>query len=125
MVVVVVVIILITNYDQLDEKLVASKIQVSAIYFDDKKIIEITYNDKSNMTNFVTLEIEGLTNSFHKKYSGSSFVEDIPLSQTPQYGWKTLPVTFLVEHKEFGQVLLKIEISQAGQQPSKVIYGRT
>lgn len=123
-VIVVIAIFLIINSNQVDEKLVASKIQVSAVYFDDKKIIEISYDDRYNMTNSVTLEVEGMNNSFQEKYSSSSFIVDIPLSQPPQYGWKTFPVTFLVEHKEFGEILLKTEISPFGEPASKVIYGR-
>lgn len=112
----------IIDSSQVDEKLVASKIQVSATYFIDEKIIKISYDDRSNMTNSVILEVEGLNPSFHKKYSTSSFIEDIPLSQPPQYGWKTLPVTFLIDHKEFDKILLKTEISPVGQPHSKVIY---
>lgn len=118
------VILFSTNFNLSDEKSIANKIQLSAVYLDDKKIIEISYGDKSNMTNSVTLEVEGLENSFDKKYSTSFFSVDIPLSQPPQYGWSTLPVTFLVDHKEFGKILLKTEISPLGQPPSKVLYTR-
>ena len=76
------------------------------------------------MTNSVILEIEGMDNSFQKKYTSSSFAEEVPLSQPPQYGWKTIPVTFVIEHKEFGHVLLKTDISSFGDNASRVIYSR-
>lgn len=123
-IVAVIVILFSASFNLPDEKVIAGEIQLSAVYLDDKKIIEISYDDKSNMTNSVTMEVEGLDNSFDKKYSTSFFSVDIPLSQPPQYGWSTLPVTFLVDHKEFGKILLKTEISPLGQPASKVLYTR-
>ncbi|MGI0010905.1 MAG: hypothetical protein ACREAE_05855 [Nitrosopumilaceae archaeon] len=120
----VIVIFAVFNTNQVDEKLFSDTFAVSAIYFDDSKIIEISYLDNSNATVNVTLEVLGMSESFQKKYQTSAFVERVSLSNLPQYGWSTMPVTFLIEHKEFGMVMLKTEISLVGEKPARVIYGK-
>ena len=112
------------SINQIDEKRLSDTFEFSAIYFDDSHIAKISFLDRSNHTNSAILEIEGLNQLFQKKYDTSSFVEDIPISSTPQYGWKTTPVTLLIDHKEFGKLILKTEIVPYGQPSSKVIYGR-
>jgi len=112
------------SVNQIDEKRLASTFEFSAIYFDDNHAVKISYLDRSNHTNTAILEIEGLSQSFQKKYDTSSFVEDIAISSIPQYGWKTTPVTLLIDHKEFGKIILKTEIIPYGQSSSKVVYGR-
>ena len=112
------------SVNQVDEKYLASTFEFSATYYDDSHVVKISFLDRSNHTNTAILEIEGLSQPFQKKYDDSSFVEDIPISSTPQYGWKTTPVTLLIDHKEFGKIILKTEITPYGQPPSKVIYGR-
>jgi hypothetical protein len=123
-----IIIILVSLYvfsvNQIDEKRLASTLEFSAIYFEDGHVVKISYLDRSNHTNTAILEIEGLSQPFQKKYDNSSFVEDVPISSTPQYGWKTTPVTLLINHKEFGKIILKTEIVPYGQPSSKVIYGR-
>ena len=114
-----------SNNNSLNEKLLSDTIFVSAVYFDSEHIIKISYYDKSNSTNTVTLEVVGLSKTFQKKYQTSSFTEEVPLSNSPEYGWSTLPVTFLVEHKEFGRIQVKTEISPLGSPPTRVIYGKT
>ena len=123
-----IIIILVSLYvfsvNQIDEKRLASTFEFSAIYFEDSHVVKISYLDRSNHTNTVILEIEGLSQPFQKKYDNSSFVEDVTISSTPQYGWKTTPVTLLIDNKEFGKLILKTEIIPYGQPSSKVIYGR-
>jgi len=123
-----IIIILVSLYvfsvNQIDEKRLASTFEFSAIYFEDSHVVKISYLDRSNHTYTVILEIEGLSQPFQKKYDNSSFVEDVPISSTPQYGWKTTPVTLLINNKEFGKLILKTEIVPYGQPSSKVIYGR-
>ena len=116
---------ILSSNNSLDEKLLSDTISVSAVYLDSNHIIKISYYDKSNSTNSVTLEVVGLSKTFQKKYQSSSFTEEVPLSNPPEYGWSTLPVTFLVEHKEFGRIQLKTEISPLGSPPVRVIYGRS
>lgn len=110
--------------NQVDEKRLSSTFEFSAIYFNDNHLVKISFLDRSNHTDAAILEIEGLSQPFQKKYNNSSFVEDIHISSTPQYGWKTTPVTLLIYHKEFGKLILKTEITPYGQPSSKVIYGR-
>lgn len=114
-----------SSNNSLDEKLLSDTISVSAVYLDSNHIIKISYYDKSNSTNAVTLEVIGLSKTFQKKYQTSSFTEEVPLSNPPEYGWSTIPVTFLVEHKEFGRIQVKTEISPVGGHPARVIYGKT
>ena len=115
----------IINMNQLDTTHLSNTFEFSAVYFDDSHIAKIYFLDRSNQTNTAILEIEGLSRPFQEKYSNSSFVYVIPISSTPQYGWKTTPVTLLIDHKEFGKLILKTEIVPYGQPPSKVVYGRS
>lgn len=82
-----IIIILVSLYvfsvNQVDEKRLASTFEFSAIYFDDSHVVKISYLDRSNHTNTVILEIEGLSQPFQKKYDNSSFIEDILISSTP------------------------------------------
>jgi len=122
------IVILISLYvfsaNHMDEKRLADTFEFSATYFDNSHLVTISFLDRSNHTNTATLEIEGLNQPFQKKYNNSSFVENILISSTPQYGWKTTPVTLLIDHRDFGKIILKTEIVPSGQPPSKVIYGR-
>ena len=110
--------------NQVDEKRLDNTFEFSAIYFDDSHVVKMSFLDRSNHTNTAILEIEGLSQPFQKKYDNSSFIEDVSIYSTPQYGWKTTPVTLLIDHKEFGKLILKTEITPYGQPASKVIYGR-
>jgi hypothetical protein len=107
-----------------DENGLANTLLFSAVYHDDSHIVIISYLDKSNHTNSAILEVEGLNQSYQKKYFQSSFVDKINIASIPQYGWKTTPVTLEIDHKEFGRVILKTEITPYGEQSSKVIYSR-
>jgi hypothetical protein len=123
-IIIILVSLYVFNINSVDEKRLANTFEFSAVYFDDSHVVKILYLDRSHHTNTAILEIEGLSQPFQKKYVNSSFVEDIPISSTPQYGWKTTPVTLLIDHKEFGKLILKTEIVPYGQPSSKVIYGR-
>ncbi|HET6457658.1 MAG TPA: hypothetical protein VFG24_02120 [Nitrosopumilaceae archaeon] len=123
-IIIILVLLYVFSINRVDEKRLASTFEFSAVYFDDSHVVKISYLDRSKHTNTAILEIEGLSQPFQKKYDNSSFVEDMPISSTPQYGWKTTPVTLLIDHKEFGKIILKTEIIPYGQPSSKVIYGR-
>ena len=123
-IIVILVSLYVFNVNQVDEKRLDSTFEFSAIYFGNGHFVTISFHDKTNQTNTAILEIEGLSQPFQKKYDTSSFVESIPISSTPQYGWKTTPVTLLIDHKEFGKLILKTEIVPYGQPSSKVVYGR-
>ena len=74
------------------------------------------------MTSLVVLEILGMEETFHKKFSEQSFVEIIQFNSEPKYGWATMPVTFFLEHEEIGLVGLKTEIHLHDESKPKVIY---
>lgn len=99
-----------------------STFEIDATYY-DAGYVEISYLDKTAKTNHVVLEILGMDESFQKTLSGSEFVETVPFSIIPKYGWKVHPVTFLIDHEELGKVSLKTEIHPYGQPASPIIYG--
>ena len=95
---------------------------MDAIYEPGNNIVKIIYSDNSKMTSLVVLEILGMEETFHKKFSEQSFVEIIKFDSVPKYGWATMPVTFFLEHEEFGLVGLKTEIHLNDEPKPKVIY---
>ena len=121
---IVVVIFIIFSNKSLDEGQFANTFEVSAVYLNDDHLVKISYHDKTNKTNTVTLEVIGLSPSFQKIYHTSNFVEDVSITDPPQYGWSTLPVTFLIEHEQLGEIQLKTEITPIGEPPSKIIYSK-
>ena len=72
----------------------------------------------------LVLEILGMAESFQKNYVGSEFTEKVPFSSVPQYGWKTNPVTFVVEHEEFGTIGIKTEIHASDEPPTPIIFSK-
>ena len=95
---------------------------VDAIYESSNNVVKITYSDNSKMTSLIVLEILGMDETFHKKFSEQSFVEIIEFDSVPKYGWATMPVTFFLEHDEFGFIGLKTEIHLNDEPKPKVIY---
>ena len=108
----------------IDRELYANTFIVDAIYLEEKGIVEISFLDNSGKTQFVILEILGMAESFQKNYTGSKFTDEVPFSSVPQYGWKTNPVTFVVEHEEFGTIGIKTEIHASDEQPSPIIFSK-
>ena len=97
---------------------------VDAIYEPGNNIVKITYSDNSKMTSLVVLEILGMEETFHKEFSQQSFVEIVQFDSAPKYGWVTMPVTFFLEHDEFGFIGLKTEIHPYDEPKPKVIYSK-
>ena len=97
---------------------------VDAVYEPENNIVKITYSDNSKMTSLVILEILGMEETFHKEFSQQSFVEIVQFDSTPKYGWATMPVTFFLEHDEFGFIGLKTEIHPYDEPKPKVIYSK-
>lgn len=108
--------------NSIDHKILEQTFAIDAIYHEDDGYVEIMYQDKSNNTKHVTLEILGMSESFHKEYMSSSFVEKIPFPSAPSYGWQSMPVTLLVEHKKLGTIGIKTEIRPIGQMPAPIIF---
>ncbi|MFN3655233.1 MAG: hypothetical protein ACK4TO_07920 [Candidatus Nitrosotenuis sp.] len=95
---------------------------LDATFYEDRKYIQIKFDDVTEKTSNVTLEILGMEQSFQKKFSGSHFDIQVPFDGVPEYGWKSMPITLVVEHYEFGKVGLKTEVHNYQQPSSKVIF---
>ena len=118
------IVISITSDSALDESTISQIIFVDAVYEPKNKIVRITYNDNSEMTNLITLEILGMEKTFHKEFSQSSLVETIEINFEPKYGWSTTPVVFSINHDEFGKIELKTEIYEQGESKPRIIYSK-
>jgi len=121
---IVAIVMSVTSDSALDESIISQAIFVDAVYEPKNKIVRITYNDNSEMTNIITLEILGMEKTFHKEFSQSSFVETIEINSEPKYGWSTTPVVFSINHDEFGKIGLKTEIYEQGESKPRVIYSK-
>jgi hypothetical protein len=93
-----------------------------ATFYEDKKYVQIKFDDSTEKTSAVTLEILGMEQSFQKKFTGSHFEIQVPFNKVPEYGWKSMPITLVVEHQEFGKIGLKTEVHDYGQQSNKIIF---
>jgi len=118
------ILISVTSDSALDESTISQIIFVDAVYEPKNKIVRITYNDNSEMTNLITLEVLGMEKTFHKEFSQSSFVETIEINSEPKYGWSTTPVVFSINHDEFGKIGLKTEIYEQGESKPRIIYSK-
>ena len=121
---IVAIVISVTSDSALDESTISQTIFVDAVYEPKNKIVRITYNDNSEMTNLITLEVLGMEKTFHKEFSQSSFVETIEINSEPKYGWSTTPVVFSINHDEFGKIGLKTEIYEQGESKPRIIYSK-
>ena len=95
--------------------------KINAIYY-DTGYVEVSYLDKSDKTNSVTLEILGMETSFQKTFSDSEFIEIIQFPNIPKYGWEIHPIVMEIEHEEFGNVQLKTEIHELNDPSPNTIY---
>jgi len=95
--------------------------KINAIYY-DAGYVEVSYLDKSDKTNSVTLEILGMETSFQKTFSDSEFIEIIQFPNIPKYGWEIHPIVMEIEHEEFGHVQLKTEIHELNDPSPNTIY---
>ena len=121
---IVAIVMSVTSDSALDESTISQIIFVDAVYEPKNKIVRITYNDNSEMTNLITLEVLGMEKTFHKEFSQSSFVETIEINSEPKYGWSTTPVVFSINHDEFGKIGLKTEIYEQGELKPRIIYSK-
>ena len=118
------IVISVTSDSALDESTISQTIFVDAVYEPKNKIVRITYNDSSEMTNLIILEVLGMEKTFHKEFSQSSLVETIEINFEPKYGWSTTPVVFSINHDEFGKIELKTEIYEQGESKPRIIYSK-
>lgn len=105
-----------------DVERLANTFDVDAIYFENEGVVEISFNDKSQKTNSVILEILGMENSFQKTFEGNNFVERVQFVSPPKHGWKIHPVTLIVDHQEFGPIGIKTEIHSESELAAPIIY---
>ena len=112
------------EYYSIDRKLYVNTFIVDAIYLEDEGYVEISFHDNSGKTKSVVLEILGMPESFQKKLMGSEFSERVPFSEPPKYGWKSEPVTFVVDHEEFGKIGIKTEIHTPSEPPAPIIFSK-
>ena len=118
------IVISVTSDSSLDESIISQTIFIDAVYEPKNNIIRITYNDNSEMTNIITLEILGMEKTFHKEFSQNTFVETIEINSEPKYGWSTTPVVFSINHDQFGKIGLKTEIYEQGELKPRIIYSK-
>ena len=95
--------------------------QVDAIYYDTGHV-EISYNDKSEKTELVVMEILGMDETFQKSFSESQFIEIVPFPNPPKYGWEIHPIVLEIDHEEFEHIQLKTEIHLLNEPAPNVIY---
>ena len=119
-----VIILSISSNSTLDESLISQTIFVDTVYEPKNNLVKITYNDNSENTNLVILEILGMEQTFHKEFSQNSFVEIIQINSEPKYGWSTMPVVFSINHDEFGKIGLKTEIYKKYESKPRIIYSK-
>ncbi len=60
--------------------------------------------------------------SFQKTYNTNEFIEIVPFSEPPKFGWAIHPITLIVEHSEYGTVNLKTEIHSIDEPIPPVIF---
>ena len=108
----------------LDRELLSQTLIVDAVYLEEQEYVEISFTDKSGKTNNVILEILGMTESYQKSFTGSEFIETVPFPSAPTYGWKTNPVTLVVEHEEFGKIGVKTEIHAINEPVPPIIFSK-
>ena len=121
---IVAIVMSVTSDSALDESIISQTIFVDAVYEPKNKIVRITYNDNSEMTNLIALEILGMEKTFHKEFLQNSFVETVKINSKPKYGWSTTPVVFSINHDEFGKIGLKTEIYEQGESKPRIIYSK-
>ena len=118
------IVLSVASNSALDESTISQTIFVDAVYESKSNIVKITYNDNSEKTNLVTLEILGMEETFHMEYARNSFVETVQINSEPKYGWSTTPVVFSINHDEFGKIGIKTEIYEQGESKPRIIYSK-
>lgn len=105
-----------------DNEQFAHTFDVDAIYYENQGIVEISFNDNSQKTSSVVLEILGMEETFQKTFEGSSFVETVQFDSTPKYGWQIHPITLVVDHQELGKLGIKTEIHSENEPAPPIIF---
>ena len=106
-----------------DKDILRQTFQIDAIYYDSGHV-EISFLDKTGQTDLVVMEILGMDETYQKSFSNSQFIEIVPFSNVPKYGWTVHPIVLEIDHKELGHIQLKTEIHPIGESIPPVIYSR-
>ena len=116
-----VVILLNSNYENED----FDNFTFDAVYLKDSNSVLITFDDTTQKSSFVILEILGMEKTFHEEFtiSDSNFSKLVPIDNIPKYGWKTTPVTLEITYDE-SVVYMKTEIHEEDQISPTVIFGK-
>ena len=122
-VITVLAILFLTGSGTDDKQVLRDNFKIEAIYYESGHV-EVSYLDKSGMTNLAVLEILGMEESFQKTYSESEFIEIVPFPNTPKYGWEIHPIVLNIDHEEHGNIQLKTEIHSLGEPVPPTIYSR-
>ena len=103
---------------------ILAEIKFDAVYLENDNTVQISFEDKSNNTRSVVLEILGMDVTYHEEYifnDKSQFIEKMYLEKITKYGWETTPVTLEIQHSKFGHFGLKTEIHTPDQTKPKII----
>ena len=122
-VVTVLAILFLTGNGTDDKDILRQTFQIDAVYY-DSEYVEISFLDKSDKTTLVVMEILGMDESFQKTFSTSEFIEIVPFSNLPKYGWAIHPIVLEIDHPELGHIQLKTEIHFIDEPIPTVIYSR-
>ena len=106
-----------------DKDILRQTFQINAVYYDSGHV-EISFLDKSGQTENVVMEILGMDETFQKSFPDSQFIEIVPFSDVPKYGWAIHPIVLEIDHAELGHIQLKTEIHPLGEPTPPVIYSR-
>ena len=109
--------------DRETEAELSETILIGGVYYEDRGVAAITYDDASGMTRSVVLEVLGMDKSFQRTYEGSSFSLELPFASEPKYGWPVHPIVVVVDHAKYGTVDAKTEIRPEGEPAARIIYG--
>ncbi len=122
-VVTVLAILFLTGNGTDDKDILRQTFQIDAVYYDSGHV-EISFLDKSDKTTLVVMEILGMNESFQKTFSTSEFIEIVPFSNLPKYGWAIHPIVLEIDHLELGHIQLKTEIHSLDEPTPIIIYSR-
>ena len=106
-----------------DKDILRQTFQIDAVYYDSGHV-EISFLDKTGQTDLVIMEILGMDETYQKSFSDSQFIEIVPFSNVPKYGWAIHPIVLEIDHPELGHIQLKTEIHPIGESIPPVIYSR-
>lgn len=92
--------------------------EVNATYADGH--IHVIFQDTTGGTSQVSMEIQGMAETFRRTYDSHEFIDMIQYGP-PRYGWAAHPVLLDIRHDTLGDITIKTEIRDIGQPPAPVL----